>query len=542
MSASQLLLSPKSPVRDDEEEVSSEGTEGGKSQPEAEPEARPESEAEPEARPEVEAQDSAQNKAQDDAAASQGGGTSSSVVTANFDPHNEKNRGGNPCDFGECLPEGRMSFGHASVVAEFDDQRVLLKLLHRETNKSAPKMLSAVRFGGKRPAHTEPTAELTRGEVLWRYANTLANENDVLRKRLKVMQNTVRLLVDANPTTQTPNQVAISTSPNVQVSAVASTHPNALVPPGAPTELVASEASSTVGAVPDVPAFPFLSTKPTEMVKPLPDELRQRIEDEYELTMRQDLWDIDGNAFVPGGDHNATLCGAFPHGIFGPRPGSSDRPKAFVCADKQVVINVSIRKKTDRNNKSITEQSLLTLLRNSTPREEQQKWTTYDAKIVLFLEMRFYNETDPDGDSSKIWASEPKDDKGPPCSFATPPRNGHLLVPKESSPYQHDPHYELSMEGGNATFAFHINKGVFESALSSNNKNARFVFRVKCLTPSLSSLEGFSLTSMPFHARASFGRMLTRDEYYIRGANAGDPSVVCPRSRVPVKAACPRRN
>ena len=286
---------------------------------------------------------------------------------------------------------------------------------------------------------------------------------------------------------------------------------------------------------------PWLPTQPTQLVKQLPPEVAARIADEFELVMRHDIKNLDGQLFVPGGENNATLCGAFPHGIIGGLPGSGERPKHYVCFDKQVVVNVSIRKRSDPSNKAVTEQSVLSMIRDAVPPEARRDWTTYDSQIVLYLEMRFLNETDPDGPASKIHAANPTDPAvGPVCSFVKAPHHGHLLVPTETGPYQHDPHYELSLENGHASFWFHTNQGVYEQMLSNDNKNARFVFRVRCLNPYLANIPGFSLTSMPFRTRSSFGRTINKDEWYVSDPNTGTPQI-CPRAKVRVTAPCPRR-
>lgn len=427
------------------------------------------------------------------------------------------------------------------ISAGFDDSRVLIRVSHPPSDGG--KCLVALRSFEKKRSIASCLSDPppTRSEVLWRYANTVAVENEELKKRLRVMQKTVDSLLEMGPMSSFPLQGKVSVSEHAPVQSliVADSHPNVFVPAEAPTEPLVAMSHSD-GAATFCKASFTVST-PTQKVKDISLDLKAKLE-EFELVLRQDLWDRDGRPFVPGGDNNATLLGAFPHLMVGARPASNERPKAYVCADKQVILNVSIRKKSDKSNKSITEQSLLSILKDGTPVEERSNWTAYDAKLVLFLEMRFYNEIDQNCEASKIVASEPKASQDTACSFSTPPRNGHLLIPRESKPYSHDPHYEISMEGGKATFTSHLNKGVYETNLTSDHKNDRFVFVIRSLNPYLANLDGFNITSMPFHARASSGRLLTKDEFYVASSTAGNAPILCPRSAIPITAPCPRRH
>ena len=434
-----------------------------------------------------------------------------------------------------------------TITPHADATGHLLKLVFLQTGVEKPERVGVPRYpgGAKRPAEDQPVPN--RPEVMWRYANFLALQNQELNKRVKTMSKTIRTistaLADLNGSD--PGAVAVPTGmteayqPASGASSGGGSSSTGPAPRGAASTAMV-EALEDDGPGEPV-AVPWLPTHPTQRVKQLPPEVAARIADEFELVMRHDIKNLDGQLFVPGGENNATLCGAFPHGILGGPPGSNERPRHYVCFDKQVIVNVSIRKKSDPSNKAVTEQSVLSMIRDAVPPEARRDWTTYDSQIVLYLEMRFHNETDPDGAASKIHATQPSDPaKGPACSFVEPPHNGHLLVPAETGPYQHDPHYELSLENGHASFWFHTNQGVYEQKLSNDNKNARFVFRVRCLNPYLANIPGFSLTSMPFRTRSSFGRIINKDEWYVSDPNTGTPQI-CPRAKVRVTAPCPRR-
>ena len=265
----------------------------------------------------------------------------------------------------------------------------------------------------------------------------------------------------------------------------------------------------------------------------------KQIEDNFELHIRHDLYDINKNPFVGGGDSGGTLCGGFPHALLPMKKGDGEL-KAMVSGDKSVLLNVSLRRKNmnGKIDRSLTEATVLEMLRNAHSPEDRAKMGFYHRNIVCLLELVLHNETDCMAEGTQICAVDADDDQEVACTFTHAPPDGRLFVPAESPPYAHGA-YEKPLEAGSATFKFHLAKQVYSSNLIPSLKGSDFCFRVRCLNPYLANLSGFTVASMPFHTNASTGRRVNAGEWYIQGAD-GKPKLV-PKANVPVKAPMPRR-
>lgn len=255
--------------------------------------------------------------------------------------------------------------------------------------------------------------------------------------------------------------------------------------------------------------------------RPLPDELKNEIEQSFFLQIDELVADKHGNPYVPARRPNekgamkwrgSMLGGKFPHAVVSvkkPGDGVTERTEEFMCGVcNNVVLNVRLMQFDNGRPKHCSEEDLLNKVRSAFRLNQRSSWGYIESKMVLYCYLEF---------------AEGGDDDTPvgPYAFSKTPDSNSIFKPPECPPsYLNDGrpgYYEFRMERGRAHIDLKFQDAVTTANLAKNYRNRQFQFVVKAINPFLAGLEGMTVRSSPFMIKSVLHNDVRANERYVRG-------------------------
>ena len=214
-------------------------------------------------------------------------------------------------------------------------------------------------------------------------------------------------------------------------------------------------------------------------------QLVEELNRDWEVEIRHDVRDVDGNLYIPGGTNNGTMCGAFPHGIRKLGSGAfSGAPSYQVACNRDIALQVRLVKKNlaGSDPRQWNEQVILSKIRAVVPEEEQRLWGAHESQFSYHVHVRF-----ADGEDIVVSREAATSDR--PFSFKADVATGHLLTPAEGQPGAGG-FYDFAIHNGKGTRdGFHFNAGATHGRLIGDKQRKRWVIEAYPLNPYLAQVE-----------------------------------------------------
>jgi len=243
----------------------------------------------------------------------------------------------------------------------------------------------------------------------------------------------------------------------------------------------------------------------------------------YYLQIDEKVKDRHGNPYVPalrpgrGGKmcwRGSMLGGKFPHSIVSvkdPGEGVRSRTSEFMCADNNLKMRVSIKRKTNSDSVAASEHEVLALISESFSAQQRSSWCDLENKMVLYCFMEF---ADGEHEGEVVGAH----------AFENPPDYGGIFKPAESPPsYLNQDegvgYYEYNMLGGSAEITFGFADRVTNANLKPAYKRQRFRMVVKGINFYVAGLVGFTARSSPFMIKGVLHNDVKSNERYVTNAS-----------------------
>ena len=282
---------------------------------------------------------------------------------------------------------------------------------------------------------------------------------------------------------------------------------------------------------------PATGSVPAPMPTPLSGDWKQALHRElaqFELVLRQDIRDVQGREFVPGGAVGASMLGVFPHYLH----EKADGPRFFVIKDKPLCVEIRLAKRSadgsisqhvpiGLNSGVWTDETILQILRKHVPAELQRDQSIGGfRKLGLALSLCFAPDDEAEGPGRRVCP-----EAGEECDFKAPhPRNGRVFSNKcENLTGEWRGHIVQDMSAGNCKFKTRIEAGAYTSYLKDPSR--AFVLCIQPTNKILAEVPSFRCMSVPFQTRDSTPKGLSANERYIIDADGS--AKASPREHAP---------